>query len=271
MLKPATAIETGHITCASGASAYFAKPQGARDLPCALLLHERYGLVQHTRDLTDRLARDGFVVLAPDLYFRHPDQEALHRGDDKLDPIDPEVVADLDAAVAALTQVGGGDLDQLALLGFCQTGRYPIVYASSRPLGAACVFYGAITSPREWETSKRFPVKLTDLIKTLSCPVLGVFGEADHVISIEDVRRLRDTLEACGKSYEIHMLRDAPHGWMNETMPGRYHREATETAWRIMLNFLAGLGTNQANSRVFGRFFSDIAIDYDYAKNERKA
>ncbi len=66
-------IETGYVSCASGARAYFARPEGAVVMPCAVLLHERYGLVQHTENLTERLARDGFVALAPDLFFRHPD------------------------------------------------------------------------------------------------------------------------------------------------------------------------------------------------------
>ena len=56
-------IETGYVSCTSGARAYFARPEGAVDSPCAVLLHERYGLVQHTLNLTERLARDGFAAV----------------------------------------------------------------------------------------------------------------------------------------------------------------------------------------------------------------
>jgi carboxymethylenebutenolidase len=55
-------------------------PAGGSKVPAIVLMHERYGLVKHTCDLAERLARDGFVCIAPDFYYKHPDQDALHRG-----------------------------------------------------------------------------------------------------------------------------------------------------------------------------------------------
>ena len=57
-----------------------------------MIIHERYGLVQHTLDLARRLATDGFVVIAPDLFWNHPDQEAVHRGEIGVDLSDTEVL-----------------------------------------------------------------------------------------------------------------------------------------------------------------------------------
>ena len=68
--------------------------------------------------------------------------------------------------------------------------------------------------------------------------MLGIFGEADHVISLADVRRLRDSFDRHDKSYTIKVYPGAPHGWLNDTMPGRYRRDAAEAAWAFQLAFL---------------------------------
>jgi carboxymethylenebutenolidase len=73
-------IVTKTIHCAGGLPAFVAMPAGGSKVPAIVLMHERYGLVKHTCDLAERLARDGFVCIAPDFYYKHPDQDALHRG-----------------------------------------------------------------------------------------------------------------------------------------------------------------------------------------------
>ena len=76
------ALETADIVCANGMPAFLACPKDAKGpLPVVVLMHERYGLVQHTRDQAMRCARDGYFVLAPNFFFRHPDQAALNKGD----------------------------------------------------------------------------------------------------------------------------------------------------------------------------------------------
>ena len=66
-----TSIETKEITCSNGMPAFLARPAGSERRPVVVLMHERYGLVQHTRDLAKRCASDGFAVLAPNFFFRH--------------------------------------------------------------------------------------------------------------------------------------------------------------------------------------------------------
>src|SRR5271168_2757470 len=118
-------IRTRTITCAGGLPAYIACPDGDAPAPTVVLMHERYGLVQHTRGLADRLAREGFACIAPDFFFKHPDQAALDRGDAGYDMTDPEAVTYLSAAVAALDDVPQADVNRLAVMGVCQTGRHP--------------------------------------------------------------------------------------------------------------------------------------------------
>jgi carboxymethylenebutenolidase len=262
-------IVTEEITCAEGMPAYLARPAGTEPRPAIILMHERYGLVDHTRDLARRFASDGYVCIAPDVFFRHPDQDALHRGDDRCDITDAAAVKDLAAAIDALADVDGADPDLCAVMGVCQTGRHPLVLAAERPISAALVWYGA-ASKREWEANDRQARPLDDVIADIDCPVFGSFGEADHIISLDDVRRFRNGLEDHQKTYTIRIFGGAPHGWLNDTMPGRYRREQAEAAWAAQLEFLDWLFDPQRDpARIEWNFACETSTDYDFSKNVR--
>lgn len=264
----AGSVRTRTIMC-DEMPAFLAVPDGTAKAPAVIVLHERYGLVKHTRDLAERFAADGSVAIAPDLYFRHPDQAALHRGDAACDVSDPDGVRALESVIDALAAVPSVDLSRLAVMGVCQTARLPLALAASHPIGAALVWYGA-AQPREWEVNRKYPRPLDELIAAIDCPVLGMFGETDHLISIDDVRRLRDRLEHHRKAYEIHIYRDSPHGWLNGTMPGRYRRAQAESAWADQRAFLREvLAPGRDRSDRWQRFAADIAIDYDFGRNVR--
>ena len=96
-----TNISSGDIVCANGMPAFVACPDSKGPLPVVILMHERYGLVQHTRDQAMRCARDGFFVIAPNFFFRHPDQVTLNKGDGRYDMTDPESIEMMDAAMAS--------------------------------------------------------------------------------------------------------------------------------------------------------------------------
>jgi len=263
-------VRTWTTTCAGGMPAFLAAPDGDAPAPAVVVIHERYGLVPHTRDLAERFARDGFVAIAPDLFFRHPDQAALHRGDVGCAISDPEAAASLEAAIDALKAVPQADPARLAVMGVCQTARHPLVLAAARPIAAALVWYGA-AQPREWAVNEKFPRPLEEIIAAIDCPVLGMFGETDHLISIDDVRRLRDCLERHGKSFRIHVYGDAPHGWLNDTMPGRYRRAQAEDAWAAQRAFLAAvLAPGHDRSRRMQHYAADTAVDYDFGRNVRQ-
>lgn len=257
------------LTCADGMPAFLARPSGEETNACIVLMHERYGLVDHTKDLARRFAGDGYVCIAPDVFFRHPDQDALHRGDERCDITDDAAVRDLSAAIDALSDVDGADVSRVAVMGVCQTGRHPLVLAAERSISAALVWYGA-ASEREWDTNERQPRLLEDVIADVDCPVFGSFGEADHIISLDDVRRFRNCLEDKKKSYAIRVFGGAPHGWLNDTMPGRYRREQAEAAWASQLDFLDWLfDPSRDQTKIEWSFNCDTSPDYDFSKNVR--
>ncbi len=262
-------IETKTVICAGGLPAFIAIPAGGGPSPVIVLLHERYGLVEHTRDLARRHAREGYVCIAADYFFKHPDQAALHRGDTGYDMTDPESLDYMNAAIAALENEPRADLTRIACMGVCQTGRHPLVLAANRKISAALVWYGA-AQEREWLMNSRYPVALDELIAKADCPVLGMFGETDHIISVDSVRRLRGSLEKHGLSFHVEIFGAAPHGWLNDTMPGRYRREAAEAAWAAQRAFLAWV-FDPARDRAFIKQSYKAAIQpsYDFSKNVR--
>jgi len=257
------------LKCADGMPAYLARPSGEEARPSIVLMHERYGLVDHTKDLARRFARDGYICIAPNLFFRHPDQDALHRGDERCEISDTAAVKDLSAAIDVLTNVDGADPTRCAVMGVCQTGRHPLILAAERPISAALVWYGA-ASKREWKVNDRQPRPLEDVIADINCPVFGSFGEADHIISLDDVRRFRNCLEDKQKAYSISVFGGAPHGWLNDTMPGRYRKAQAEAAWASQLDFLDCLFNPDGNQSKFEwRFNCDTSPDYNFSQNVR--
>jgi carboxymethylenebutenolidase len=257
------------ITCPGGLPAFVAVPKSPERAPVIVLLHERYGLVEHTRDLARRHAREGYVCIAADYFYKHPDQAALHAGDVSCDMTDVEALAFMEDSIAALADTPQADLTRIAAMGVCQTGRHPLVLAAHRPLKAALCWYGA-AQPREWQENARYPVALDKLIANVDCPVLGMFGEGDHIISVDDVRKLRGVLEANAKSYHIEIFSGAPHGWLNDTMPGRYRRAQAEAAWAAQSAFLAKAFSEEGfGPEIQQSFRAALSPSYDFSKNVR--
>lgn len=253
----------------TGVPAFIFKPRLKGTYPCIVLLHERYGLVQHTTDLAERLADSGYVVITPDLFYAFPDQESLRRGEVGVRLTDAEVVEQIDDVRSVLSEVESCDPDRLAVMGVCQSGRYSIVYGAKRPVTSCITFYGA-AQKSDWEIDEFQPEGLRELINDLTAPILGIFGEKDHVISIDDVANLRDTLENSRKSYRIILYPDAPHGWLNDTMKGRYRPGLAAMAWSELLSFLAESMSGAGNwSKVSWEFRAVSNQDYDFSSNVR--
>jgi carboxymethylenebutenolidase len=267
-----TAQPTDDLLCEttrapSGMPMFFARPKTGGPAPVIVLMHERYGLGQHTRDLAQRCARDGYFAVAPNFFFRHPDQAKLNAGDSRYDLGDPEAI-DLIGEAIAFAKGRDADGGRVAVAGYCQTGRHPIAYAAAAPVQAVVVWYGG-ASKREWDKTELQPRPLEEMIAALPCPTFGAFGAEDHIISLDDVRRFRNAFETARKSYEIHVFAGAPHGWLNDTMPGRYRKPQAEAAWAAQQAFLKDVFFGAPSSDVSWSFQCRSAPNYDFSKNKR--
>jgi len=271
--KKAPGISPSMVRFGAGITAVRALPKAKGKRPAVIILHERYGIDQHTKDLTVKLARAGFVGLAPDLFHRFTgDRKAVLRGEQRVELTDDGALEDLNAALDYLKKLPAVDPARIGIIGVCQTGRQPLLFAANRDdLSAVVVLYGGIGG-KEWDSNELRPAPVEKLVARVSCPVLGIFGEADHIISVDDVVRFRNCLEWAKKSYHVRLYRDAPHGWLNDTMPGRYRKEAAKDAWSLMMAFLKKCFAGGWDAeRIVYAFESDYSTKYDFTKNVRLA
>ena len=266
--------ETSVIHYGNQVSGFLALPMIESGNRGAVILgHERYGLVQHTLDLTAKFAAHGYVALAPDMYSRwEGDREALERGDIRVPLSDQDTISYMGDSLDFLRGHRMVSPDRVAAMGVCQSGEYPLVLNSVRhELAANIVVYGG-AQKRAWELSETRQVPFEAIIERITAPVLGIWGEGDWVVSVPDVLRLRNSLELHRKSYEFTLFRDMPHGWMNSTMPGRYRPKQAEEAWSLILDFLDRVFQGGfPKDRVTWRFQSDTSPSYDFTQKVRLA
>jgi carboxymethylenebutenolidase len=206
-------------------AAYLGVPEGRGNRPAVIHLHERYGIVQHTLDLAQKLVDAGYVALVPDLFSRFTgDREALIRGDLQVELSDEQALQDLDAAIAylrSLPVVNG----RIGMTGVCQTGRQPLLVSVHRAdLAAVVLLYGAIYRA-DWESHPLRPEPVDRLLEQVSCPVQGIFAELDNLVSLDSVIRMQNILQKAKKSFDIRIYPDAPlmtpcRGAIGRSKPG---------------------------------------------------
>jgi carboxymethylenebutenolidase len=191
-----------------------------------LVLHEAGGLLDFARDVCDRLAREGFVALAPDLYGGRTgaDPEAAARLMMDLDAARAGSI--LDATVAELLNAEWVEGARVGAVGFCMGGRLALLAAArNRRVGAAVSFYGA------------HPGVALDLSQ-LEAPVLGIFAERDEYLPAEAAAELESALEAAGKVATVRTQPGVRHGFMNDSRPDVFDAVAAAEGWNAMLAFL---------------------------------
>lgn len=263
---------TAHdVRTADGVTVHMFAPAGATRAPALIFLHERYGLQRHTLDLCEKAAGDGFVGIAPDLFSRwEGDRDALAAGTIRVFLPDGDVAATLGITIDLLKTDARVDPARIVIVGVCQSGRYAIVTASERrDVAAIVVLYGA-AQDRDWETTESQPRGMGEMIASLRVPALLLYGEADHTISLPMVRRVRDAFEDARRSYRMRVFAGMPHGWLNDTMPGRFRPQEAAEAWAMLTGFTREVCDGEwPADRVHWEFAADSAVDYDFTKNVR--
>ncbi|OFW00714.1 MAG: hypothetical protein A3G20_02395 [Acidobacteria bacterium RIFCSPLOWO2_12_FULL_59_11] len=209
------------------ASAYEARPSGAGAYPAILLVHEWWGLNEHIKDVARRLAAEGFVALAPDLYggkvTTDPNQAAAWTAALKSE----EGIRILLAALRFLQEKEPIYAEHIGVIGFCLGGGYALLLACRAPsLKAAIPFYGDIPDPIEQ-------------VQNIRCPILFFAGSNDQWINAAKVQKLREAFRKHGVQGEIRVYPDADHAFFNDTRPAVYHAAAAQDAWTRALGLFS--------------------------------
>jgi carboxymethylenebutenolidase len=236
-LTTAASRTTYTLTTADGEmDLYEAVPEGD-PIGAVVVIQEAFGLNEHIRDVTRRFADEGYHAVAPALFHRAGGGTAPYGDFSKVMPLfdgftDEGTLIDVDAAGAHLHAAGWSD-DRIGIVGFCMGGRVSFLVALRRQLGAAVGFYGGgiVTARR-----RAMPTLIGEATE-LRTPWLGLFGDLDAAIPVEDVERLRATLEGAAVSTEIVRYADAEHGFHCDERES-YNESAAKDAWTRTLDWL---------------------------------
>lgn len=217
--------------------AYSARPDSGAKWPVVLVVQEIFGVHEHIKDICRRLAKQGYLAVAPELYVREGDPKTVADIQTLIQTIvsrvpDAQVMADLDAA-ADWAVAEGGDPERVAITGFCWGGRAVWLYAAhSQRIKAAVAWYGRLTGV----TNDLTPRHPQDIVAQLGAPVLGLYGGADPSIPLDTIETMREKLKAAHKEAEIVVYPEAPHGFNADYRPS-YRKEAAEDGWRRLLDW----------------------------------
>lgn len=223
--------------------AHLARPASGGPYPALVVVMEAFGLNDHIKNITDRFAAEGFVALAPNLYFRQPDNvvaytdmPAVMRLMSSLN--DEQVVKDMTAAIDHLKAVKDAK-SAVGTVGFCMGGRVAFLTACRNgDVKAAAPFYGGgmVTSR---QPGAKAPIEYVDGLKA---PVLAFFGGKDAFIPIAEVDKFRDALKKAGKSAEVVFYADADHGFMCDDRQSHHPQHAKEAFAKAVAFFKQHLG-----------------------------
>lgn len=223
--------------------AYFAKPAAQNEpFPVILVVQEIFGVHHYIQDLCRRLAKQGYLAIAPELYFRQGDPHQYQDIQRILSELvgnvpDAQVLSDLDHT-ANWAIKHGGDANKLAITGFCWGGRISWLYAAHNPqLKAAVAWYGKFTAPKTINT----PTHPLDVATSLNAPVLGLYGARDDSIPPEQIDKMRQALRAGNANAEIIVYPDAGHAFHADYRPS-YHAESAQDGWQRMLAWFKKYG-----------------------------
>ena len=221
--------------------AYRCAPEGKSGLPVVLVVSEIFGVHEYIADVTRRLAKLGYLAIAPELFIRQGDPGSYGGAaqiNAELIPRvpDAQVLGDLDAC-AAWAGAHGGDVNKLAITGFCWGGRITWLYAQHQPrLKAAVAWYGRL----QGAVTANNPHHPLDQVAQLKAPVLGLYGGADTGIPQSSVDAMKAALaqgNAAARGSEFVVYPDTPHAFHADYRPS-YRQGPAEDGWQRLQAWL---------------------------------
>lgn len=213
------AIKAEDTEIAPGIKGYLVRPAAEGTYPAVLVIHENRGLNPHIRDVTRRLAKDGFIAFGGDyLTAKGGTPEDADKARDMIGQLTPEeTLAFSRAAVDALAKLAGSN-GKVGAVGFCWGGgAVNALAASGDPnLKAGVAYYGRQAPAAD--------------VPKIAAPLMLHYASLDERINA-GIKEYEEALKANGKAFELFIYEGANHAFNNDTNAARYSKEAADLAW----------------------------------------
>ncbi|MHB8644330.1 MAG: dienelactone hydrolase family protein [Thermomicrobiales bacterium] len=239
---PADAVNAKMVQFKNGTAdiiAYEARPKsGTGPFPAVIVIHENMGLTDHIKDVTRRLAKEGYVGLGVDLLSREGGTMAFNTPQDSTAAInrlpDEQMLSDVNAAVVYLKGTGVG-APKVGITGFCFGGRIVVISAEKvKGLDAAVAFYGQLST-----NNAPGRVDPTKEAASLTCPLMGNYGALDALS--KGIQPFEDAAKASGKMLDFKVFPNTGHAFNNDTRPFAngfgYVPASAQEAWTRTLSW----------------------------------
>ncbi len=221
-------LHTEMITYPGGSGnviAYMARPAGEEKLPAVIVIHENKGLVKHIKDVTQRMASEGFLALAPDANspLGGTPEDDPDKGRTMMRELDRDKTAE--DFIAALKYLDTHPLTngKVGCTGFCWGGAMTNTVAVNAPeLDAAVPYYGSQPDPED--------------VPKIKAALMAHYAANDDRINA-GIEEFEEALKQAGIEYSIFIYEGASHAFNNDSNPGRYHEEAAKLAWKRTIEF----------------------------------
>ena len=241
--------ETVQVTAGDSAiPAFVARPAAKGRFPVVVVVCEVFGVHEYIRDTCRRLARLGYVAIAPDFFVRAGDPSKISDFAEIRRIVstasDGQVMGDLDATVAFLKTQKYADKGKMGITGFCWGGAVTWLACERRKdFKAGAAWYGRLSAPKPGdflgEPGRQWPIQLAGELKA---PVIGLYAGKDAGIPLADVEAMRAALLAARKKgSEIIVYPDSQHGF-HADYRASYDPKAAADAWSRMLAHFAAHG-----------------------------
>jgi carboxymethylenebutenolidase len=240
----ADGLTTAIVTMPGDLPAYVARPAGTGKHPAVIVVNEVFGVHEWIKDVCRRLARAGYVAIAPAFFYRNDPDNTLATlkdfpaiikivGEAKND----QVMGDVATTIAWLESQSFVNGKRLAITGFCWGGSVVWMAAAQFPqLKAGGAWYGRIRGAPNATEARQYPI---DLAASLKAPVLGLYGALDKGIPVGDVEAMQAALEAAGSKSSIKLYANSDHGFLADYRPS-YNPVDGPDAWgRLLAHFKA--------------------------------
>ncbi len=216
---------------------YVAQPKDSGSYPGIVVIQEAFGVNSHIKKVTERIAAEGYVAIAPDIFHRETERLIPYSDMPKAIAtmqrvVDSKAMDDVGAAIAHLKSQSNVKSGSLGVIGFCMGGRLTYLTAAhhANDIKAAVPYYGGgipMGNPS--------PLSRTGEIK---CPMYLFFGGKDQLISADQVNQVKAELTAKKVDFKMEVYPEAGHGFFCDDR-GSYHEASAKDAWEKTKAFLA--------------------------------